>query len=88
MPGKKLKQFPSLKSDEEAEDFVANCDLTEYDLSGGRRVHFELQKKNSVLNMRVPAELAAGIKAKAKARGIPYTRYIRALLEADLRSPA
>jgi len=88
MAEKKLKQMPPLRSDEEAEDFVANCDLTEYDLSGFKPRHYELVKKDSVLNMRVPAELAAGIKAKAKARGIPYTRYIRALLEADLRSPA
>jgi|GEM_PF-3433877 len=58
MSVKKLKQFPSLRSDEEAEDFVANCDLTEYDLSGGRRVHFEPEKKDKALYMR-PSETSA-----------------------------
>ena len=33
---KKLKKLPKLRSDKEAEEFVANSDLTEYDLSGGR----------------------------------------------------
>ena len=30
------RPLPPLRSDEEAEDFVANADLTEYDLSGFR----------------------------------------------------
>lgn len=34
------KKLPTLKSDKEAEDFFKNEDLTEYDLSGCRRVRF------------------------------------------------
>jgi predicted DNA binding CopG/RHH family protein len=29
------------------------------------------------INMRVPKPLLAAVKARAKARGIPYTRFIR-----------
>lgn len=34
--------------------------------------------------MRLPASLLAALKAKAKANGIPYTRYVRMLLESDV----
>lgn len=75
------KKLPKLKSDKEAEDFVANADLTEYDLSGLRRVRFEFEKKAAQLNMRIPKPLLDAVKARAKARGIPYTRLIRETLE-------
>jgi len=42
-----LKKLPPSLTDEEAEDFVANCDLTEYDLSGFRPYHFELKEKDT-----------------------------------------
>jgi predicted DNA binding CopG/RHH family protein len=41
------KPLPQLSSDEEAEDFVAYADLTEYDLSNLRLVHFELRPKST-----------------------------------------
>lgn len=41
-----LKALPVLKSDEEAERFVAEADLTEYDLSGFRATHFEFQSED------------------------------------------
>lgn len=84
----KLKPIPTLRTDEEAEDFVANADLTEYDLSQFRPVRFELEPKSASLNMRLPAELLDAIKARAKARGIPYTRYVRMLLETDVMQGA
>jgi hypothetical protein len=37
---KKLKPLPVLMSDEEAEHFVENADLTEYDLSQFKPMHF------------------------------------------------
>ncbi|MGB6007598.1 CopG family antitoxin [Castellaniella sp.] len=73
-----------MHSDQEAEDFVANADLSEYDLSGFKPMHFELEPKSASLNMRLPAALLDAIKARAKARGIPYTRYVRMLLESDV----
>lgn len=80
----KLKKLPVLKTDEEAERFIETADLSEYDLSGFRPVHFEFEKKAAQLNMRVPAALLDAVKARAKLRGIPYTRYIRQLMERDV----
>ncbi|WP_346343909.1 CopG family antitoxin [Gluconobacter cerinus] len=43
-----------------------------------------IEPKAAALNMRLPASLLDAIKAKAKAKGIPYTRYVRMLLETDV----
>ena len=75
------KKIPTFKNDAEAERFVATADLTHYDLSGARSVRFEFEKKSEQLNMRVPKPLLDAVKARAKARGIPYTRLIRETLE-------
>ena len=37
------REFPELKTDTEAEVFVATADLTDYDLSGMVPVRFELR---------------------------------------------
>jgi len=76
--------MPSLPSDEAAEAFVAVADLTEYDLSGFKPMRFEIEPKSAALNMRLPTSLLAALKAKAKAKGVPYTRYVRMLLETDV----
>ena len=76
-----LKAMPSLKSDTEAETFVASADLSEYDLSGFAPVKFEFEPKTAALNMRLPQNLLTAVKIKAKAEGMPYTRYIRLVLE-------
>jgi len=80
----KAKPMPSLPSDEAAEAFVAVADLTEYDLSGFKPMRFEIEPKSAALNMRLPTSLLAALKAKAKAKGVPYTRYVRMLLETDV----
>ncbi|MDR2244038.1 MAG: BrnA antitoxin family protein [Burkholderiales bacterium] len=80
----KPKSMPSLRSDAAAEQFVATADLSEYDLSGFKPMRFEIEPKASALNMRLPASLLSAVKAKAKAKGIPYTRYVRMLLESDV----
>ena len=41
------KKLPGFKSDKEAERFVDTANLSEYDLSGGKLVHFEFEKKRS-----------------------------------------
>lgn len=79
-----LKKLPVLKTDEEAERFVDTSDLAEYDLSGFRPMRFEFEKKAAQLNMRMPRPLLDAVKVRAKARGIPYTRYIRELIERDI----
>lgn len=78
----KNRSMPSLHSDDAAEDFVATSDLTRYDLSGFNPMRFEIEPKAAALNMRLPASLLDAVKAKAK--GIPYTRYVRMLLETDV----
>jgi len=82
-----LKKIPSFSTDEEAEDFVDNADLTQYDLSDFKPVRFNLVKKNVALNMRLPAPLLDAVKAKASAKGVPYARYVRMLLEDDVARP-
>lgn len=80
----KSKPMPSLPSDAVAEKFVATADLSTYDLSGFKPMRFEIEPKAAALNMRLPVGLLDALKAKAKANGIPYTRYVRMLLESDV----
>jgi predicted DNA binding CopG/RHH family protein len=74
------KKVPSLRSDEQAEAFLAE-DLSNLDFSQFKPVRFEFEKKDEQINMRMPRPLLAAVKARAKARGIPYTRFIRETLE-------
>ena len=78
------KKLPTLRSDEEAEAFLDSADLSEYNLSEMKPIKFEYLRKSAKLNMRLPESLLAAIKAKADAQGIPYQRYIRQVLEADV----
>jgi predicted DNA binding CopG/RHH family protein len=82
------KKIPTFKSDKEAEEFVATADLSEYDLSGGRPVRFEFERKAARINMRVPETLLDAVKKKAAARGIPYQRFIRETLERAVEPPS
>lgn len=79
-----LKPIPPLAGDAEAEAFVEGADLTRYDLSGFKPMAFEFEKKAAQLNMRIPQPLLEAVKTKARARGIPFTRYIRMLMEEDV----
>ena len=80
----KRKYMPSLRSDKAAEKFVAQADLATYDLSKFKPMRFEIEPKAAALNMRLPATLFEAVKAKAAARGVPYSRYVRMLLETDV----
>lgn len=77
------RKVPKLKTDEEAEAFLMQ-DLSDLDMSQFRRHHFEFEKKEAQVNMRVPRSLLDSVKDKARAYGIPYTRYIRMLMERDV----
>jgi predicted DNA binding CopG/RHH family protein len=74
------KSVPQLKTDEEAEEFLAQ-DLSELDFAQFRPVHFEFEKKDEQINMRLPQSLLNAVRKRARERGIPYTRYIRETLE-------
>ena len=80
----KSKPMPSLRSDADAQRFVDTADLSVYDLSGFKPMNFEFEPKAAALNMRLPQNLLDALKVKAKAKGIPYTRYVRMLLESDV----
>ena len=84
-PGK--KQWPVLRTDEEAERFVAEADLTEYDFSQFKPVRFVFEPKAARINMRVPKPLLDAVKERARGRGIPYTRLIRELMEREIARP-
>ena len=79
-----LKSLPVFTTDEEAEDFVAHADLSDYDLSGMKPAGFEYQRKDVQINLRMPASLVDALKSRAKDRGIPYQRLIREALEGIL----
>jgi predicted DNA binding CopG/RHH family protein len=74
------KKVPQLKTDKQAEAFLAR-DLSQLDFSQFKPARFEFEKKDDQINMRVPKQLLEAVKARAKARGIPYTRFIRLALE-------
>lgn len=80
----RLKPLPTLTSDEDAERFVDEADLSEYDLSRLRPVRFELEKKVARVNMRLPQPLLDAVKVRSQARGIPYQRFILEAIERAL----
>ena len=77
----RLKKLPALLTDEAAERFVDEADLSEYDLSGFKPMRFEFAPKDGRVNMRLPRDLLAAVKRQAERRGLPYQRYIREALE-------
>lgn len=77
----KLKTMPSFKSDRAAEAFVEKADLSEYDLSGGEFVRFELKRKDKSINLRLPETLLNAVRSRARQAGMPYQRFIRMALE-------
>jgi predicted DNA binding CopG/RHH family protein len=74
------RKVPRMTTDEEAEAFLEQ-DLSDLDFSQFKPVKFEFQAKAARLNMRLPVPLLDAVKARAKARGVPYTRFIREVLE-------
>ena len=75
------KKLPKLKTDKAAETFIAEADLTEYDLSSLKQVRFEFQPKERSITMRLSEPLLEAIKEEAERSGIPYQRFIRKTLE-------
>jgi predicted DNA binding CopG/RHH family protein len=78
------RKVPRMTTDEEAEAFLEQ-DLSDLDFSQFKPVKFEFQPKAARLNMRLPVPLLEAVKARAKARGVPYTRFIRQVLEQATR---
>jgi len=81
-----MKKIPEFETDAEAEAFLEQ-DLSDLDFSQFKPMRFEIAKKDVALNMRLPAPLMNAVKEKASSKGIPYARYVRMLLEADIAHP-
>ena len=79
----KKRKVPRLTTDEDAERFLGQ-DLSDLDFSQFKPVRFEFEKKDARLNMRVSLSMMHALKSRAKARGIPYQRFIREALEQTL----
>ncbi len=79
-----LCEFPEYKKDSDAERFVENSDLTQYDFSEFQPARFEFSRKDARVNMRLPAPLLDAVKEQAHARGMPYQRFIREAIEQAL----
>lgn len=65
------KKIPPFKSDKQAEAFVAEADLSEFDLSGAKPMRFEFAQKDERVNMRAPASLLSAVKAAAALKKFP-----------------
>ena len=78
------KPLPQLTSDEAAERFVTDADLTQFDLSAFKPHSFEFAPKSKQVNMRFPEALLDAVKARAAAQGMTYQRFIRQVLESAL----
>ena len=76
--------MPSLRSDAAAEKFVKSADLSVYDLGGFKLMHFEFAPKSAALHLRLPEALLENLKERVRAKGVPYRRYVRMLVEKDL----
>lgn len=79
----KKRRVPEFRTDEEAAAFL-DQDLSDLDFDQFKPVSFEFAAKSAQINMRVPRPLLDAVKVRAEARGVPYTRYIRELIERDV----
>jgi predicted DNA binding CopG/RHH family protein len=71
----KKKPIPTFRTDSEAEEFVAQADLTDYDLSGGQIVRFEMRPEDKAVSLRLPERLLDAVGGAAKRQGVPYQRF-------------
>ena len=81
----KPRTVPVMKTDEAAEAFL-DRDLSGLDFSQFLPADWEMQPKTARINLRVPQSLVDALKARAKARGIPYQRLVREAIEKTLRA--
>ena len=77
------RKVPRLKTDAETEAFLKQ-DLSDLDFSQFKPMRFEVQRKSAQVNIRLPRPLLLAVKRRALARGIPYARLIREVLESSL----
>lgn len=66
---------------EQAERFVAEADLTEYDFAQMVPVQFELRRGDKAVSLRLFNALLEAVKRKAARQGISYQRFMRQAIE-------
>lgn len=81
------KHIPDFATDASAEAFLEQ-DLSDVDFAQFKPMRFELAPKTRVLNMRLPEPLLHAVRERAAALGMPYGRYVRMVLEADIAQHA
>ena len=81
-----LKPWPSLPTDEAAERFVEEADLSQYDWRLAEPVHHEFEQKNARVNIRMSESQLTAIKTEAQRRGIKYQRFMRDLLDRGMQT--
>jgi predicted DNA binding CopG/RHH family protein len=80
-----LKKLPIWSTEEKADEWLTNADLSESDFSDAKVMTFELAPKNTAISLRLPADLLAAIKLRSVETHIPMQRLIRAAIEQYLR---
>ncbi|WP_299441034.1 CopG family antitoxin [uncultured Rhodospira sp.] len=83
-PKDRLRDLPRHETDAEAERFVDETDLSQYDSTGFQPAAFEFARKDARVNMRLSEPLHDAVKARAQARGMPYQRFVREAIEQAL----
>ena len=78
-----MKTVPTMTTTASAKPFLAQ-DLSALDPAQFRPLTWETAPKTARINMRLPEPLLTALKTKAAARGIPYQRLIRELLESGV----
>lgn len=80
-----LKQFPVFHTDEEAEEFVANADLSEYDMSGFIPWELATNTPENEAYVLIPKDLLGEARARAGDKGVALSDLVREALETSLR---
>ena len=79
------QKMPKLSKDVEEEAFL-DLDLSDLDFTQFKPATWERDPKTARVNMRLPEGLMEEVRRQAKARGIPYQRFIREAIERALQN--
>lgn len=62
--------------------------MSDYDLSGGQVVRFEMRRKEKAVSLRLPDKLLEAVRGEAKREGVCYQRFIRMAIAGALHKSA
>ena len=84
----KGKPFPVFQSDEEAERFVDEADLSKYDFSDFKAVRFTFADGGGHVDLEMPKAKIDAVDDAAQKRGISRDDFIRQAIDKALLEPA